>query len=64
MEDELFTLNETGRAVWKKLDGKKSLLNLVKELLEEFEAPREEIEQDVIGLVAELLKRRILFESI
>ena len=63
MEDELFTLNETGKAVWEKLDGKKSLLNVVEKLREEFEAPRGEIEQDVIGLVEELLKRRILVES-
>ena len=64
MEDELFTLNETGKAVWKKLDGKKSLLGVVEKLREEFEAPAEEIEQDVIGLVEELLKRKILVESI
>ena len=25
MEDELFTLNETGKAVWKRLDGKENL---------------------------------------
>ena len=29
MEDELFTLNETGRAIWSKLDGNKSLKNVV-----------------------------------
>ena len=63
MEDELFTLNETGKVIWKKLDGKKSLLDLVKELQEEFEAIEGEIKQDVIGLVEELLKRKILIES-
>jgi len=63
MEDELFTLNETGKAVWIKLDGKKRLSDLVKELQEEFEAPGGEIKQDVIGLVEELIKRKILIES-
>ena len=29
LEDEIFTLNETGKAVWDKLDGKKSLKNIV-----------------------------------
>ncbi len=63
MEDELFTLNETGKVIWKKLDGNKKLFDLIQELGEEFEAPEEEIKQDVIGLVAELLKRKILVES-
>jgi hypothetical protein len=31
IEDELFTLNETGRAIWERLDGKKSLKDLAKD---------------------------------
>ena len=60
MEDELFTLNETGRAIWDRLDGQKSLKVLVEELSTEFEDPAGEIEKDVIGLVGELLKRRMV----
>ena len=63
IEDELFTLNETGRAIWNKLDGKRSLKKLVEELSEEFEAPAGEIGKDVAGLVEELLKRRMLIEA-
>ena len=37
MEDELFSLNETGRAVWQKLDGRKSLGEIARELASEFE---------------------------
>jgi len=62
MEDELFTLNETGRAIWEKLDGKKSLKDVAEELSAEFEASSGEIETDVIGLAEELLKRRMLVE--
>jgi hypothetical protein len=43
MEDELYTLNETGRAVWKKLDGKADLKTVIASLASEFEAPAEEI---------------------
>jgi len=60
MEDELFTLNETGRAIWEKLDGRKTLENVVGELRANFEASPGEIERDVIGLVEELLKRKML----
>ena len=62
MDDELFTLNETGRAIWDKLDGERSLKKVVKELSMEFEASEGEIEKDVMGLVQELLKRRIIIE--
>jgi hypothetical protein len=60
LEDELFTLNETGKAIWDRLDGKKTLRDVLKELMSEFEAAEGEIEQDLIGLVTELVRRRIL----
>jgi hypothetical protein len=60
MEDELFTLNETGKAIWNKLDSQKSLRDIVEELSTEFEDQGGEIEKDVIGLVGELLKRRMV----
>jgi len=60
MEDELFTLNDTGRAIWKKLDGKKSVEKIISELSDEYQAESGEIEKDVTGLLEELLKRKIL----
>ncbi len=60
MEDELYTLNETGRAIWDKLDGRKSLGDVVRGLADEFEAPPGEIERDVKGLIEELLRRRMV----
>jgi hypothetical protein len=62
MEDELYTLNETGKAVWEKLDGQKRLKDIAKELIVEFEAPEGEIEKDVVGLVQEFLERKIVVE--
>ena len=62
-EDDLFSLNETGRAVWKLLDGKKTLAQIAKVLGKEYDSPLAEIEKDVTGLVAELLKRRIVSEK-
>jgi hypothetical protein len=60
LEDELYTLNETGKAIWDRLDGKKKLREVLRELLAEFEAPEGEIEQDLLGLVGELVRRKIL----
>jgi len=62
MEDELFTLNEIGKIIWERLDGQKSLKDIVAEISVEFEAPSAEIEEDVTGFVQELLKRGILAE--
>ena len=59
-EDELYSLNEPGKAIWKKLDGEKSLDQIAGELAEEFSAPLEEIRTDVLGFATEMVKRRIL----
>lgn len=62
MEDAIFSLNETGRAIWEKLDGKRSLKGVAENLSKEFDAPREKMEEDVIGLIEELFKRKMLIE--
>ncbi len=63
MEDSLFSLNQSGRAIWDKLDTKRSLKDVVHALSLEFEAPVVEIEKDVLGLTEELLKKRIIVEA-
>lgn len=63
MEDELFTLNETGKAIWDRLDGKTLLREIVQNLAEEYDADLGVIEKDVLGLVAELVERRMLVEQ-
>jgi hypothetical protein len=60
MDDELFTMNETGKAIWSRLDGEKSLRTLAAELATEFSAPPGEIEKDVLGLMTELARRKMV----
>lgn len=60
LEDELFTLNATGKAIWERLDGRRSLNDVIAELAAEYQAPPGEIETDVLGLVEELSRRRML----
>ncbi len=62
LEDELFTLNETGKAIWDLLDGKRDIGQVTGALAESYESTPGEIERDVFGLVEELLKRRMLVE--
>lgn len=61
-EDELWTLNQTGKALWDKLDGKQSLKDIAERLCLEFEASGAEIEKDLLGLLEELLKRKMVTE--
>lgn len=62
MEEELFTLNETGREIWRRLDGKRKLEDIVKELSTEYNIPPVQIAKDTVGLVEELVRRGILVE--
>jgi hypothetical protein len=64
MEDELFSLNETGREIWKRLDGRATLKTIAAGLAAEYESGRNEIEEDVAGLVEELVKRRMVVEVV
>jgi hypothetical protein len=63
MDDELFTLNETGKAIWENLDGKTQLKAVIEKLSDDYDAPPELIQNDVLGLVKELVNRRMLVEQ-
>jgi hypothetical protein len=60
MEDELFSLNDTGKDVWRRLDGRTTLAAVANALATEYSAQLDEIERDVIGLVGELVRRKML----
>ena len=59
-DEELFTLNETGKAIWQKLDGQRSLKQVIEELSTEYEAVDGEIETDVLGIIEELSNRKMV----
>ena len=60
LEDELYSFNETGRDVWRRLDGTLTLDQVVDALAADYDAPRDLIDRDVRGLIAELLRRGIV----
>ena len=59
-DDELYTMNETGKALWARLDGKNTLREIARGLAEEYEAPPGKIEEDVRGLMTELMRRKMV----
>jgi hypothetical protein len=62
MEDELYTLNDTGKAIWDKLDGKKTLKKITEELSSEFQSETSVVQKDCLGLLEELLQRKMIVE--
>jgi len=59
-DDNLYSLNETGKSIWLRLDGKKTLRGIAAELVEEFSETQTVIETDVLGLIEELLQRKMV----
>jgi len=59
-DDELYTLNLTAQAIWQQLDGQRTLAEVAALLAEQFEAEPAELEADVLGFAAELVRRGIL----
>jgi len=60
MEDELYTRNETGKAIWVIMDGAMPLGQIAAAIAENYDASRDEIERDVLGLIAEMARRKIV----
>ena len=61
-DDDFFSLNKTGRLIWSKMNGRNNLKEIAHELIKEFDVPVEIIEKDIVGLVGELLKKKMLKE--
>ena len=62
LEDALFTFNETGKAIWSRLDGKTVLSEIAADMADEFDALPSAIETDTLGLLSELLERQMVVE--
>ena len=59
-EDELFTLNDAGEAIWERLDGRRSLAGVIAALTPELEEAEDGAgERDLLGRVAALVARRL-----
>jgi predicted ABC-class ATPase len=63
LEEDLYTVNESGDAILSMLDGKRTLNDIVASLSSQYESDKEELRADVIGFTNELFRRKILVES-
>lgn len=62
VQNDIYALNDTGREIWERIDGKKSVHDLVIELTLVYEGPEDVIRQDVVGLLTEIGKRGFIVE--
>jgi hypothetical protein len=46
--------------IWDRLDGRNTLAEIAAALADEYDAPLDEIERDVLGLIEELARRKIV----
>ena len=63
MDDDLYTLNSTGKQVWKLINGEKSLIDIARILENEYEASLEQICDEINELVSTLSKKGLIIEA-
>ena len=57
---EVNVLNETGTLVWQQIDGRRSLREIVRVVVEEYGVAPEQAEQDVLELVGSLREHQMV----
>jgi hypothetical protein len=59
-EDALYSLNASGRRIWDLLSPESTVQTICNKLAEEYNAPFETIQADVVGLIKRLYKMGII----
>lgn len=63
LDSQMFSLNETGTAVWEKLDGKTTLEEIIRELANEYNTSYDQIKTDVLDIMQMFEKMGLLIEK-
>ena len=58
-----FTLNEVGGRIWELSDGTRSVAEIAGVLVEEYEAPLEEIQADTLEVLSELAGEKLVSDG-
>jgi len=61
--NSLYVLNETGAALWRRIDGKTSMQDIMFDLLNEFDVAQAQLEKDIASLVEDLLSIHAIQET-
>jgi hypothetical protein len=63
VDEELYSLNESGEAIWQELDGLKTVGDICYKLADKYKAPLASVQQDVLGFISELAARKIIISQ-
>lgn len=58
--ESIFNLNEAGTAIWEKIDGKRTVHDIVDVLLVEYDAAPQTIKSDVTSFINELIEAGLI----
>jgi len=61
--NSLYVLNETGAALWRRMDGKTPLQAILADTLNEFDVPPAQLETDAASLLEDLLSIQAIQEA-
>ncbi len=52
----VLVINEVGGKIWSLIDGRRTVAQIVDGILQEYEAPREQVEADVIAFLEQMME--------
>src|SRR5450759_2556006 len=58
--NSVYTLNETGAFIWEHIDGKRTVEEIITELMNEYEIDKQNAESDVITFIGNMRKYLII----
>ena len=61
--NSLYVLNDTGAALWRRIDGEKTLQAIALDFLNEFDVAQLQLEKDVASLIEDLLSIHAIREA-
>ncbi len=59
-EEQFLAFNEVATRIWELADGTRTVKQIINEICGEYEGKRKKIEQETMGFIEDLNKRRIL----
>jgi coenzyme PQQ biosynthesis protein PqqD len=58
--ESIFNLNETGAAVWERIDGIRKLSDIIEDIKSEYESEGKDVEDDVMAFVSEMIEAHLI----
>ncbi len=58
--ESIFNLNETGAAVWERIDGVKKLSEIIEAIKSEYESDGSQVDDDVMAFANEMIEAKLI----